>query len=128
VQVFGNDAAVAFGGSQGNFQLNVYKPVMLHNVLESAQLLGDACLSFDEHCARGIEPELARIQHHLDSSLMTVTALNNHIGYEKCAKIAVTAHREGLTLREAALQLRYLTAGEFDAWVQPAEMTHPYKK
>jgi fumarate hydratase class II len=128
VQVFGNDAAVAFAGSQGNFQLNVYKPVMLHNVLESAQLLGDACTSFDEHCARGIEPELKCIQHHLDESLMNVTALNNHIGYEKCAKIALTAHREGLNLRDAALKLGFLTAAEFDAWVKPAEMTHPYKR
>jgi fumarate hydratase class II len=128
VQVFGNDAAVAFGGSQGNFQLNVYKPVMLHNVLESARLLGDACLSFDEHCARGIEPEARRIQQHLDDSLMTVTALNHHIGYEKCARIALTAHREGLNLREAALQLGFVTGEDFDNWVRPEDMTHPSKK
>ena len=128
VQVFGNDAAVAFGGSQGNFQLNVYKPVMLHNVLESAQLLGDACISFDEHCARGIEPETKRIQRNLADSLMTVTALNHHIGYEKCAKIALTAHREDLNLREAALKLGFVTGEEFDAWVRPEEMTHPSKK
>ena len=88
VQVFGNDAAVAFAGSQGNFQLNVYKPVMIHNVLESADLMADACDSMRIHCAVGIEPNLARIRHHLDESLMLVTALNTHIGYEKAAKIA----------------------------------------
>ncbi len=126
VQVFGNDAAVAFGGSQGNFQLNVYKPVMLDNVLESAGLLADGCRSFDEHCARGIEPNVVRIREHLDDSLMTVTALNPHIGYEKSAKIALTAHREGLSLREAALKLGAVTPEEFDLWVRPAEMTKPY--
>jgi fumarate hydratase class II len=128
VQVFGNDAAVAFGGSQGNFQLNVYKPVMLHNVLESAELLADACVSFNDHCAVGIEPELKVIQRHLDDSLMTVTALNNHIGYEKCSKIALTAHHDSLNLREAALKLGFLTGEEFDRWVKPADMTHPYSK
>jgi fumarate hydratase class II len=125
VQVFGNDAAVAFGGSQGNFQLNVFKPVMLHNVLISAQLLAEGCRSFDEHCARGIEPEEARIRQHLEESLMTVTALNPHIGYEKSAKIALTAHREGLNLRDAALKLGFVTPEEFDRWVRPEEMTHP---
>jgi fumarate hydratase class II len=128
VQVFGNDAAVAFAGSQGNFQLNVYKPVMLDNVLESAGLLADACRSFDFHCARGIEPDETTIRRHLEDSLMTVTALNPHIGYEKSAKIALTAHREGLNLRTAALQLGFVTAEEFDAWVRPAEMTHPLRK
>ena len=125
VQVFGNDAAVAFGGSQGNFQLNVYKPVMLHNVLESAELMADACRAFDEHCARGIEANLPVIREHLESSLMVVTALNPHIGYEKAAKIALLAHRENSSLKAAALKLGFVTAEQFDAWVRPAEMTHP---
>src|SRR4029450_10499927 len=125
VQVFGNDAAVAFAGSQGNFQLNVFKPLMVHNVLESSELLADACRAFDEHCARGIEPDAARIKEHLDANLMLVTALTPHIGYEKSAKIALKAHREGLTLRAAALDLGYVTAEQFDAWVRPEEMTHP---
>ena len=128
VRVFGNDAGVAFGGSQGNFQLNVYKPVMLDGVLESAGLLADACLSFDEHCARGIEPNAERIREHLEDSLMTVTALNPHIGYEKSAKIALSAHREGTSLREAALQLGFLSAAEFDRWVKPEAMTRPSQK
>jgi fumarate hydratase class II len=125
VQVFGNDAAVAFAGSQGNFQLNVYKPVMLHNVLESTALLADACRSFDEHCARGIEPDTKRIATNLNTSLMLVTALAPHIGYEKSARISLAAHREGLTLREAALKLGFVTAEQFDAWVRPEDMTHP---
>ena len=125
VQVFGNDAAVAFAGSQGNFQLNVYKPVMLHNLLESAALLADACRSFDANCARGIEPDRKRIAANLDNSLMLVTALNPHIGYEKAARIALAAHRAGLTLRQAALQSGDVTPEQFDAWVRPADMTHP---
>jgi fumarate hydratase class II len=125
VQVFGNDAAVAFAGSQGNFQLNVYKPVMLHNLLESAALLADSCHSFNDHCAIGIEPDTNRIANNLNNSLMLVTALNPHIGYEKAARISLTAHREGLTLREAALKLGYVTPAQFDAWVRPEEMTHP---
>lgn len=125
VQVFGNDHAVAFAGSQGNFQLNVYKPVMLHNVLESIQLLSEGCRSFHDHCAIGIAPNQPRIQHHLNHSLMLVTALNPHIGYEKAAKIALTAHRENLSLKEAALQLGFVTASEFDQWVKPEEMTQP---
>jgi fumarate hydratase, class II len=125
VQVFGNDAAVAFAGSQGNFQLNVYKPVMLHNLLESTSLLADACRSFDVHCARGIEPDAHRISTNLNNSLMLVTALNPHIGYEKAARISLTAHREGLTLREAALKLGYVTPEQFDTWVRPEDMTHP---
>jgi fumarate hydratase class II len=125
VQVFGNDAAVAFAGSQGSFQLNVYKPVMLHNLLESIALLADSCRSFDVHCARGIEPDTQRIAANLHNSLMLVTALNPHIGYEKAARISLTAHREGLTLREAALKLGYVTPAQFDAWVRPEEMTHP---
>ena len=125
VQVFGNDAAVAFAGSQGNFQLNVFKPVMLHNVIESADLLADACRSFNDHCAIGIEPNATRIAANLNNSLMLVTALNPHIGYEKAARISLTAHHEGLTLREAALKLGYVTPEQFDAWVRPEEMTHP---
>jgi fumarate hydratase class II len=123
VQVFGNDAAVAFGGSQGNFQLNVFKPVMLHNLLESTALLADGCLAFNDHCAVGIEPDAARIAQNVQNSLMLVTALNPHIGYEKSAQIALKAHREGSSLREAALSLGYLSQADFDAWVRPEEMT-----
>ena len=125
VQVYGNDAAVAFAASQGNFQLNVYKPVMVHNVLESIALLSDAMLSFNDQCAVGIEPNLAKIQENLDKNLMQVTALNRHIGYDKAAAIAKKAHKEGLNLKEAALKLGYLTEEEFDAWVIPMDMTHP---
>jgi fumarate hydratase, class II len=125
VQVFGNDHVVAFAGSQGNFQLNVYKPVMLHNVLTSIELLADASRSFCERCAAGIEPNEKRIKEHLDNSLMLVTALNPHIGYEKAAKISLTAYREDLSLREAALKLGFLTQQQFDSWVRPAEMTQP---
>jgi fumarate hydratase, class II len=125
VQVFGNDQAVAFAGSQGHFQLNVYRPVALHNVLESIQLLAEGCRSFDEHCARGIEPNEKRIKDNLDNSLMLVTALNPHIGYEKAAQIALKAYREDLSLREAALALGYVTADQFDAWVRPEDMIHP---
>jgi fumarate hydratase class II len=125
VQVYGNDHAVAFAGSQGNFQLNVYKPVMLHNVMESVQLLADGCLSFEARCARGIEPNRKRIKEHLDTSLMLVTALNPHIGYEKAAKISLTAYREDISLRDAALKLGFVTAAEFDEWVRPEDMTHP---
>jgi hypothetical protein len=124
-QVFGNDAAVAFAGSQGNFQLNVYKPVMIHNVLESADLVADACDSMRIHCATGIEPNLACIRHHLDDSLMLVTALNTHIGYEKAAKIAKKAHLEGTSLKEAAVGLGYVTPEQYDQWVVPVEMTRP---
>ena len=124
-QVFGNDAAVAFAGSQGHFQLNVFKPVMVHNVLESADLMADACDSMRLHCAVGIEPNHARIQHHLDDSLMLVTALNTHIGYEKAAKIAKKAHVDGTSLKEAAVALGFVTPDQYDAWVVPVEMTRP---
>jgi fumarate hydratase class II len=127
VQVFGNDHAVAFGGSQGNFQLNVFKPVMLHNLLDSAYLLGEALLAFDTHCAVGIEPARARIAEHLADNLMLVTALNPHIGYEAAAKTALLAHREGLSLREAALRLKVTTPEQFDEWVKPEEMTRPLR-
>lgn len=123
VQVFGNDAAVAFAGTQGNFQLNVYKPVMVHNVLESIELLGDACLAFNDHCAVGIEPNLPRIAENLEKNLMLVTALNRHIGYDKAAAIAKKAQKEGTTLREAALALNYLTAEEYERWIVPMDMT-----
>ena len=126
-QVFGNDAAVAFAGGQGNFQLNVYKPVMIHNVLESAELLADACDSMRVHCAEGIEPNLARIKHHLDDSLMLVTALNTHIGYEKAASIAKKAHKEGTSLEAAAVALGYVTPEQYRQWVVPVEMTRPLK-
>ncbi len=125
VRVFGNDAAVAFAGSQGHFQLNVYKPVMLHALLESAQLLAESARAFDAFCARGIEPDREVIGRHLEASLMLVTALTPHIGYEKAAKIAQSAHHQGMTLKEAAVGLGYVTAEQFDAWVRPEDMTHP---
>ena len=124
-QVIGNDAAVAFGGTQGAFQLNVYKPLMLHNVLESITLLADACISFNDHAAVGIEPNRKVIEEHLDNSLMLVTALNPHIGYEKSAEIALLAHREDMSLRDAALKLGYVTEEQFDEWVRPEDMTGP---
>jgi len=125
VRVFGNDATVAFAGSQGNFQLNVYKPVMLHGTLESIELLADAIDSFDQRCAQGIEPEMTRIRANLERSLMLVTALNPHIGYENAAKIALAAHHDNSTLREAALKLGLVSAEDFDRWVDPAAMTRP---
>jgi fumarate hydratase, class II len=125
VQVFGNDHAVAFAGSQGNFQLNAYKPIMLFNVLESAELLADACRSFTVHCARGIEANEGRIREHLEQSLMLVTALSPHIGYEKSAQIALLAHHESLSLRQAALKLGYVSVAEFDEWVRPENMVGP---
>ena len=125
VQVFGNDTSVAFAGTQGNFQLNVYKPVMAHNVLESIALLADACRSFEHHCARGVEPDLEGIQRHLAANLMLVTALNPHIGYDRAAEIAKRAHRDGLSLREAALASGYVSAEDYDRWVIPAHMTGP---
>ncbi|MGI8673554.1 MAG: class II fumarate hydratase [Luteitalea sp.] len=125
VQVFGNDAAVAFAGSQGNFQLNVFKPVMVHNVLESIALIADACLAFDQHCARGIEPNRDRIADNLSRNLMLVTALNRHIGYDKAAAIAKTAQKRGSTLREAALASGHVTPEQYDQWIVPVEMTRP---
>jgi fumarate hydratase class II len=125
IYVYGSDAAVAFAGSQGNFQLNVFKPIMIHNVLTSAELLRDAIVSFNEHCAKGIEPNRKRIAENLENSLMLVTALNPHIGYENAAKISLTAYREHITLREAAKKLGLLTDEQFDRWVQPMSMTRP---
>jgi fumarate hydratase class II len=122
VQVFGNDHAVAFAGSQGNFQLNVFKPVILHNVLESIVLLSDACRAFDAHCAQGIMPNMARLREHLDHSLMLVTALNPHIGYEKSAEIALKAHHDGSSLKSAAVALGYVAAADFDQWVRAENM------
>ncbi|HEY3178526.1 MAG TPA: class II fumarate hydratase [Casimicrobiaceae bacterium] len=124
-RVFGNDATVAFAGSQGHFQLNVYKPVMLQATLESIELLADALASFDVRCARGIEPNREQIRENVERSLMLVTALNPHIGYENSAKIALCAHRENLTLREAAEKLGLLSAEDFDRLVDPAAMTRP---
>ena len=124
-RVFGNDATVAFAGSQGNFQLNVFKPVMAHAVLESIRLLADASASFTDHCIAGLEPNHQRIEANLASNLMLVTALNRHIGYDAAAAIAKDAHKAGSTLREAALRSGRLTAEEFDAWVVPVDMTHP---
>ncbi|MCL6218548.1 class II fumarate hydratase [Zunongwangia pacifica] len=126
-QVIGNDVTVSAGGMQGQFELNVFKPVMAANLLQSAQLIGDVCVSFDEHCAQGIEPNHARIQEHLNNSLMLVTALNTKIGYYKAAEIANTAHKNGTTLKEEAVNLGYLSAEEFDEWVQPKDMVGSLK-
>jgi fumarate hydratase class II len=124
-QVFGNDAAVGFAGSQGHFQLNVFKPVMLHNVLESASLMADACRAFNDHCAVGIEPNQRVIDEHLQNSLMLVTALNPHIGYERSAEIALKAYREDKSLKDAASELGYVEPADFDKWVRPEDMTKP---
>jgi fumarate hydratase class II len=121
-QVFGNDVAVNFGGASGNFELNVFRPVIAHNFLQSVRLLADGMRSFNDHCAVGIEPNRARITELVERSLMLVTALNPHIGYDKAAQIAKKAHREGTSLREAALALGHVTAEQFDAWVRPEKM------
>ncbi len=121
-QVMGNDVAVSIGGSNGHFELNVFKPLIAANVLQSARLIGDACVSFTEKCAQGIEPNLPIIKLHMENSLMLVTALNTHIGYENAAKIAKKAHKENKTLREAAVELNLLTSAQFDEWVRPEKM------
>ena len=121
-QVLGNDTTISFAGTQGNYELNVFKPVMAYNFLQSAQLLGDACISFNDHCAVGIEANEPRIKELVDKSLMLVTALNTHIGYENAAKIAKTAHQNGTTLKEEAVNLGLLTSEEFDEWVKPEDM------
>jgi len=127
-QVLGNDVAINIGGSNGHFQLNVFKPVMIYNFLMSARLIGDACVSFDEKCAKGIEPSLEFIKKNLENSLMLVTALNPHIGYYKAAEIAKTAHKQGKTLREASIGLGYVTNEQFDEWVKPEDMVGSLKK
>ncbi|MEI7182187.1 class II fumarate hydratase [Pectobacterium carotovorum] len=127
-QVMGNDVAVNIGGASGNFELNVYRPMVIHNFLQSIRLLADGMKSFDEHCAVGIEPNHDRITQLLNESLMLVTALNTHIGYDKAAEIAKKAHKEGLTLKAAALKLNYLTDAQFDEWVRPEEMVGSLKK
>ena len=121
-QVMGNDVAITFGGATGHYELNVFKPVMISNFIESARLIGDACVSFNDHCAEGIIPNYEGIKMHVDNSLMLVTALNPHIGYENAAKIAKKAHQENTSLREAALALGLLTNEQFDAWVKPEDM------
>jgi fumarate hydratase class II len=121
-QVIGNDVAVTIGGTNGHFELNVFKPLIAANVLQSARLIGDACVSFNENCAVGIEPNFDTIKKHLENSLMLVTALNPHIGYENAAKIAKKAHKENKTLREAAIELGLLTNEQFDEWVKPENM------
>lgn len=121
-QVLGNDVAINIGGSNGHFELNVFKPMMIHNFLHSARLIGDVCVSFNDKCAVGIEPIAENIKKHLDNSLMLVTALNTKIGYYKAAEIAQTAHKNGSTLKETAVALGYLTADEFDEWVRPENM------
>lgn len=126
-QVMGNDVAVSIGGSNGHFELNVFKPLIASNFLNSARLIGDACVSFNDHCAVGIEPNTAMIQRHLENSLMLVTALNPHIGYENAASIAKKAHKEGTSLREAAIGLNLLTSEQFTEWVKPEEMTGSLK-
>jgi len=126
-QVIGNDVAVNLGGASGNFELNVYRPMVIHNFLQSVRLLADGMESFNEHCATGIEPNRDRISQLLNESLMLVTALNTHIGYDKAAEIAKKAHKEGLTLKASALALGYLTEAEFDTWVRPEEMVGSLK-
>ncbi|WP_026714195.1 class II fumarate hydratase [Flavobacterium daejeonense] len=121
-QVMGNDVAISIGGMQGHYELNVFKPMMATNFLQSAELLGDACTSFDKHCAQGIEPNYKRIKELVDNSLMLVTALNTKIGYYKAAEIAQTAHKNGTTLKEEAVRLGYVTPEEFDQWVKPEDM------
>lgn len=121
-QIMGNDVAISVGGASGNFELNVYKPLIAHNLLQSIRLLADGMASFDAHCARGIEPHPARIRELLERSLMLVTALAPHIGYDRAAAIAKRAHQEGSSLRDAALALGEVSAEDFDRWVVPARM------
>ena len=121
-QVVGNDVAINVGGMNGHFQLNVFKPMMIFNFLMSARLIGDACVSFNDNCVIGLEANLANIKKNLTNSLMLVTALNTHIGYDKSAEIAKKAHKENTTLKEAGIALGYLTAEQFDEWVRPEDM------
>jgi fumarate hydratase class II len=124
-QVIGNDVTIGIGGASGNFELNVFKPVIIYNLLQSIRLLADACEMFNEHCAAGIEANATNIKKHLDNSLMLVTALNPHVGYDIAAKIAKKAHKENLTLREAAIALGILTGEKFDELVRPEKMIGP---
>lgn len=124
-QVIANDVAVNIGGASGNFELNVFKPLIIHNVLNSIRLLSDSCVSFEEHCARGITPNKEKLDEHLNNSLMLVTALNPHIGYDNAAKIAKNAHKKGSTLKESGIELGLLTNEQFDQWVLPEKMIHP---
>lgn len=126
-QVMGNDVAVGIGGSNGHFELNVFKPLIAANVLQSARLIGEACISFNDKCAVGIEPNLPIIKQHLENSLMLVTALNTHVGYDNAAKIAKTAHKQGKTLKQTSIDLGLLTAEQFDEWVKPEDMTGSLK-
>lgn len=121
-QVFGNDVAINFGGASGNFELNVFRPLIAHNFLQSVRLLADGMVSFNDHCAVGIEPNRKRIAELVAGSLMLVTALNPHIGYDKAAAIAKKAHKDGSTLREAALSSGFVSAAQFDEWVRPENM------
>ena len=120
-QVMGNDVALSIGGTQGHYELNVFKPMIARNLIESAKLIGDACVSFNNHCAKGIEPNYKNIDKLLNNSLMLVTALNTKIGY-KAAEIANTAHKNGTTLKQEAINLGYVTAEEYDSWVDPKKM------
>ncbi|MEJ2436184.1 MAG: lyase family protein, partial [Pseudolabrys sp.] len=124
-QVLGNDVALNIGGASGNFELNVFKPLVIQNFLQSARLLADGCASFDEHCARGIEPNAARIAELVERSLMLVTALSPKIGYDRAAEIAKKAHRDGSTLREAALALGYVSVEDLDRWLRAQDMVGP---
>jgi fumarate hydratase class II len=121
-QIMGNDVAITVGGAQGHYELNVFKPMMAKNLIESATLIGDVCISFNDHCASGIEPNYKNIDQLLNNSLMLVTALNTKIGYYKAAEIANTAHKNGTTLKEEAIKLGYVTAEEYDKWVDPRKM------
>ena len=127
-QVFGNDVAINIGGASGNFELNVFRPLIAHNFLQSVRLLADGMASFEEHCVRGIEANRVRIAEQMERSLMLVTALTPHIGYDRAAEIAKRAHRDGSTLKQAALALGYVTAENFDRWVKPDEMVHQGEK
>jgi fumarate hydratase, class II len=124
-QVFGNDVAINIGGASGNFELNVFKPLLIHNFLQSVRLLADGMDSFDDHCAQGITARQDRIAELMERSLMLVTALAPHIGYDKAAKIAKQAHQDGTTLKQAALTLGYVTEQQFADWIKPHEMTAP---
>jgi fumarate hydratase class II len=127
-QIMGNDTTISVAGSNGHFELNVFKPVMINALLQSATLISDACKAFNDFCVIGIQPNLERISENLNNSLMLVTVLNNHIGYENAARIVKKAHVDNLTLKEAALKLNLLTEQQFDEWVVPAEMIHPTKR